>query len=63
MIIPSKVLGEISRNLTGEVPQQVLISLLNNQIMVVIDNIVIVSRLIEGQFPDYRPCLFRRNSL
>lgn len=54
MIIPSKVLGEISRNLTGEVPQQVLISLLNNQIMVVIDNIVIVSRLIEGQFPDYR---------
>ena len=54
MIIPSKVLGEISRNLTGEVPQQVLISLLNNQIMVVIDNVVIVSRLIEGQFPDYR---------
>lgn len=54
MIIPSKVLGEISRNLTGEVPQQVLISLLNNQIMIVIDNIVIVSRLIEGQFPDYR---------
>ena len=54
MIIPSKVLGEISRNLTGEVPQQVLISLLNNQIMVVIDNIVIVSRLIEGQFLDYR---------
>ena len=37
MIIPSKVLGEISRNLTGEIPQQVLISLLNNQIMVVID--------------------------
>ena len=54
MIIPSKVLGEISRNLTGEIPQQVLISLLNNQIMVVIDNVVIVSRLIEGQFPDYR---------
>ena len=50
MIIPSKVLGEISRNLTGEVPQQVLISLLNNQIMVVIDNVVIVSRLIAGMF-------------
>ena len=50
MIIPSKVLGEISRNLTGEVPQQVLISLMNNQIMVVIDNVVIVSRLIEGEY-------------
>lgn len=53
MIIPSKVLSEISRNLTGEVPQQVQISLLNNQIMVVIDNVVIISRLIEGKFPDY----------
>ncbi len=54
MIIPSKVLGEISRNLNSEVPQQVKISLLYNQIMVVIDNVVIVSRLIEGKFPDYR---------
>ncbi|WP_405379423.1 DNA polymerase III subunit beta [Phascolarctobacterium sp.] len=53
MIIPSKVLLEISRNLTGELPQEVKISLLNNQIMVVIDNVVIVSRLIEGKFPDY----------
>ncbi len=54
MIIPAKVLSEISRNLTSEVPQQVKISLLYNQIMVVIDNVVIVSRLIEGKFPDYR---------
>lgn len=54
MIIPAKVLNEISRNLTGEVPQEVKISLLYNQIMVVIDNVVIVSRLIEGKFPDYR---------
>lgn len=54
MIIPSKVLNEISRNLTGEMPQEVKISLLYNQIMVMIDNVVIVSRLIEGKFPDYR---------
>lgn len=53
MIIPAKVLNEIIRNLTGEVPQEVKISLLNNQIMVIIDNVVIVSRLIEGKFPDY----------
>ncbi len=54
IIIPSRVLGEISRNLTGDIPQEVKISLLKNQIMVVIDNIVIVSRLIDGKFPDYR---------
>lgn len=53
MIIPSKVLNEISRNLISEMPQEVKISLLNNQIMVIIDDIVIVSRLIEGKFPDY----------
>ena len=52
MIIPSKVLTEISRNLDGK--QDVVISLLNNQLMVVIDNIIIVSRLIEGKFPDYK---------
>ena len=54
LIIPSKVLTEISRNLAGDVPQQVKISLLNNQIMVIIDNVIIVSRLIEGKFPDYK---------
>lgn len=54
MIIPAKVLTEISRNLTGDLPQQVEISLLYNQIMITIDNVVIVSRLIEGKFPDYR---------
>lgn len=53
MIIPSKVLNEISRNLTSDMPQEVKISLLNNQIMVIIDDVIIVSRLIEGKFPDY----------
>lgn len=54
IIVPSKVLEEITRNLTGEVPQEVKISLLKNQIMVIIDNVIIVSRLIEGKFPEYR---------
>ena len=53
IIIPSKVLSEISRNLIGDMPQEVKISLLNNQMMVLIDDIVIVSRLIDGKFPDY----------
>ncbi len=54
MIIPARVLSEIARNLAGELPQDVCISLLHNQILVSIDNVVIVSRLIEGKFPDYR---------
>jgi len=54
LIIPSKVLAEISRNLTSELPENVKISLLNNQIMIMINNVIIVSRLIEGKFPDYR---------
>ena len=54
VIIPSKVLTEISRNLVSDVPQEVRIYLLNNQLMAVIDRVVIVSRLIEGKFPDYR---------
>ncbi len=53
IIIPAKVLNEISRNLTSEIPQDVKISLLNNQLMITIDNTIIISRLIEGKFPDY----------
>ncbi len=52
-IIPSKVL-DIARNLTADISQEVIISLLENQIMLTIDNVVIVSRLIEGKFPDYK---------
>ncbi len=54
IIIPSKVLGEIMRNLNADEPQNVTISLFNNQMMVTIDSTTIISRLIEGKFPDYR---------
>jgi DNA polymerase-3 subunit beta len=54
IIIPSTVLKEINKNLNGKLPQDVKFSILSNQIMVVIDNVVIVSRLIEGKFPDYK---------
>ena len=51
IIIPARVLAEIARNLNSDLPQEIKISLLNNQIMVVIDQVIIVSRLIEGKFP------------
>lgn len=53
LIIPSKVLAEISRNLINDEPQKVTISLLKNQVMINVDDTVIISRLIEGSFPDY----------
>lgn len=53
LIIPAKVLAEISKNLTSDQPQNVVISLLKNQVMINVDNTVIISRLIEGSFPDY----------
>lgn len=54
IIIPSYVIKEINKSLNSKLPQEVKISLLNNQIMVVIDNLVMVSRLIDAKFPDYK---------
>ena len=54
VIIPSLVLKEINKNLNGKLPQDVIFSIVNNQLMVKIGNWSVVSRLIEGKFPDYK---------
>ncbi|MDO4178736.1 MAG: DNA polymerase III subunit beta [Phascolarctobacterium sp.] len=54
IIIPSKVLAEIARNLNSEAPSLVNIATVNNQVRVTTENALIVSRLIEGKFPDYK---------
>ena len=54
VIIPSVVLKEINKNLNSKLPQDVTFSILNNQLMVKIDRWSVVSRLIEGKFPDYK---------
>lgn len=51
VIIPTKAINELIRNLREE--GQVKITFGENQISFQIDNIVLVSRLIEGQFPSY----------
>ena len=72
LIIPGKLLGEISRILNYENPVDVSIYWLKNQIAFAFENIYIVSRIIEGQFPDYKKvipsdfsasCLFKANDL
>lgn len=54
IIIPSKILNELARVMVSEVPSDVLIECNHNQISFSFDNVYIISRLIEGQFPDYQ---------
>ncbi len=51
VIVPTKAIQELIRNLKDEGPVKINFS--ENQISFQFDNIVIVSRLIEGQFPHY----------
>lgn len=64
MIIPAKILNELARILNSEDPLDVGVHVLKNQVMFVFDDIYIISRLIEGQFPDYNkviPANFNTN--
>lgn len=54
IIIPSKVLNELLRIMVSEVPSEVKVTCSYNQISFAFDNVYLTSRLIEGQFPDYR---------
>ncbi|WP_031514346.1 DNA polymerase III subunit beta [Desulfofalx alkaliphila] len=54
-IIPGRTLGEISRIISNSDDEDVIkITLGSNQALFTIKNTVIVSRLIEGQFPNYQ---------
>lgn len=53
MIVPAKILTELSRIMTSEIPVDIKIYWLKNQVAFEFENIYIISRLIEGQFPDY----------
>lgn len=54
MIIPGKLLAEIAKILNYDHPIDVCICWLKNQVAVSFENIYIFSRVIEGQFPDYK---------
>ena len=53
IIIPARILNELARIMVAEVPSDVSIRCNKNQISFAFDNVYIISRLIEGQFPDY----------
>jgi len=52
IIIPIKTINELSRNLKEEGELSLVLG--SNQAMFDLGNIVIISRLIEGEFPDYK---------
>lgn len=52
-IIPTKTLNEVAR-LAGSVDEEVEIKMQDKQVMFKLGDMVVSSRLIEGQFPNYR---------
>jgi DNA polymerase III subunit beta len=55
--IPARALRELSRILTSEGVEEVAISLLSNQAVFQAGAIVLTTRLIDGQFPNFRQLL------
>lgn len=53
MIIPAKILNELARVMVSDIPMDVTIYYQKNQVSFAFDNVYILSRLIEGNFPDY----------
>ncbi len=52
IIIPTKTIHELNRNLKEEGDLSLILG--NNQVLFDLGNVVIISRLIEGEFPDYQ---------
>ena len=51
MIVPLKTIQELNRSLKDE--GELVLVLGNNQVLFELDRVMIISRLIEGEFPDY----------
>ena len=53
IIIPAKILNELLRALNSDMPIEVDVCCSSNQVSFQFENVVLMSRLIEGQFPNY----------
>lgn len=54
IIIPSKLLNELAKLLNSDLPTDITIYWHNKQIAFSFENVYIISRLIEGKYPDYK---------
>ncbi len=61
VIIPKKTIYELSK-LLSEIDQDVHISISSNKIVFTIGNIIFISKLIDGSFPDYKRVIPKDNS-
>jgi len=57
VIIPSKTLGELIKIISGEKKCDVSLEFTDNQLIFKTSNITLISRLIEGQYPNYQQLL------
>jgi DNA polymerase-3 subunit beta len=55
--VPARALQELARVSAGTEDRQLSVSVLQNQVVFALDGIVLSSRLIDGQFPNYRQLL------
>ncbi|HLY48850.1 MAG TPA: DNA polymerase III subunit beta [Solirubrobacteraceae bacterium] len=55
--VPARALQELGRVATGTEEGELRISVLQNQVLFQLDGVTLSSRLIEGQFPNYRQLL------
>jgi DNA polymerase-3 subunit beta len=55
--VPARALQELARVAAGAEEQQLNVSVLANQVVFKLDGVILSSRLIDGQFPNYRQLL------
>ncbi|HUE25617.1 MAG TPA: DNA polymerase III subunit beta [Solirubrobacteraceae bacterium] len=55
--VPARALQELSRVASGVEEKQLSLSVLQNQVVFSLDGVILSSRLIDGQFPNYRQLL------
>ncbi|MEC9489001.1 MAG: DNA polymerase III subunit beta [Halanaerobium sp.] len=56
-IIPQKTLIELARLISTDQEKEVKVTATSNQMLFAFENITIISRLIEGQFPNFKPVI------
>jgi DNA polymerase-3 subunit beta len=55
--VPARALQELARVVAGAEEKQLTVSVLQNQVVFSLDGVILSSRLIDGQFPNYRQLL------
>lgn len=63
VIIPAKALGELARVIEGKKENKIKITVSNEQIGFEYGDVYLVSRIIQGQFPDYKQVLPKKTTI